>query len=86
MNKLNTIGYISLTVGVVLLAIAFTVFEIYEEGGLILEKFFCISSMCLSRADIFFPIFLIGYLLLALSLALLGEHIINHLMRIVFGR
>lgn len=86
MNKPNLIGYISLIVGVIFLAIAFTAFNIYAEGSLMLETLFCISSACLSRAEIFFPVFLVGYLLLALGLALLGEHIINNLMRAIFGR
>ena len=83
MSKLNKLGYISLSAGVVFLAIAFAEFGMYEES-LMIKPFFCISSVCLSRADIFFPAFLVGYLLLALGLALLGEHIISNLKQIVF--
>lgn len=86
MKNLNLIGYISLIAGVVLLAVAFTAFNAYEEGNLMLENFFCSLTVCFSRADIFFPVFVIGYILLALGLALLGDHIINNLMRLIFGR
>jgi len=86
MSKSNIIGYISAIVGVVFLTIAFIVFQKYAEGNLMLEMFFCISSVCLSRVDIFFPVFVVGYLSLALSLALLGEHITKNLMRIIFGK
>lgn len=86
MNRVNIIGYISAIVGVVFLAIAFGVFQKYAEGNLMSETYFCISSVCLSRVDIFFPVFIAGYISLALSLALLGEHIVSKLMQLVFGR
>ncbi len=86
MSKLNKIGYISLIGGVALVAIALTTFNKHAEGSQMVEDFFCLSSMCLSRAEVFFPIFIIGYLLLAFSLALLGEQISKNLMRFVFGK
>ncbi len=85
MSKSNIIGYISFIAGVIIIAITFSIFEANAEGTLMVDTFFCISSACFSRADIFFPIFGVGYILLALGIALLSEHIINNLRRMIFG-
>tara|TARA_R110002096_G_scaffold82336_5_gene191631 strand:- start:1453 stop:1722 length:270 start_codon:yes stop_codon:yes gene_type:complete len=82
MQKFKIIGYVSLIVSVILTVISIALYQAYAEGNLMLETFFCISSTCFSRADIFCPAFVLGFLTLALGLVLIGEDVYEKLNRL----
>ena len=68
--SLELTGYMSILVGVVIFVIAIGLYQMYSAGNLMLETFFCVEAVCLSRADIFCPACILGILLICLGLTL----------------
>tara|TARA_R110002049_G_C9178700_1_gene563530 strand:+ start:45441 stop:45752 length:312 start_codon:yes stop_codon:yes gene_type:complete len=73
--SLELTGYISIMVGVVLLVIAIVLYQMYSAGNLMLETFICVAAVCYSRADIFCPAYILGFLLISLGLTLIWPYL-----------
>lgn len=75
MSTYKIFGYATLLLSGVLLLVSVILYLEYAHENLMLNTLFCLSSVCISRADVFCPSLILGFVALVLALLLVWEDI-----------